>query len=134
MFSRNGEEFVVWLNMTHPNAYHQITAEYVENLKLCELIHRYGFYSTSHDGKTVMGILKYEQMREKRSANPTLEDKQEPPKCKRCNQPLPPEPEGKKGRPREHCLVCESFRNKERYRKWRKRINAACYVYSAIIG
>ena len=58
----NPNRFVAWFNKTHPGAYRPITAEDVENLKSCELIHRYGFYSTSQDGKIVMGILRYEQM------------------------------------------------------------------------
>ena len=67
MFIKSAEEFAAWFNMKYPGAYRRITVEDVENLKLCELIHRFGFYSISQDGKTVMGILKYEQLWDKRS-------------------------------------------------------------------
>ena len=67
MFIKSAEEFAAWFNMKYPGAYRRITAEDVENLKSRELIHRYGFYSISQDGTTVMGILKYEQLWDKRS-------------------------------------------------------------------
>ena len=115
------EKFARWFNDKYQGAYRKIDDEDVRDLTTCGLIGRYRYYSLSRDGETIRGILEYEHMREKRSAQPTLEDKQEPPKCKRCEQPLHPEPERKRGRPREYCRSCESLRNIERNRKWRKR-------------
>ena len=115
------DEFAEWFNNKYQGAYRKINTEDVRDMTTCGLIGRYRYYSLSQDGETVRGILEYEQLREKRSAKPTLEDKQEPLKCKSCKQPLPPEPESKKGRPKEYCISCESFRNKERYDRWRKR-------------
>ena len=115
------EQFAGWFNDKYPGAHRWITTQDVNDMTVCGLIGRYRYYSLSREGETVRGILAYEQMREKRSVKPILEDKQEPSKCKRCKQPLPPEPRGKKGRPREYCPGCESFRNKERYRRWRER-------------
>ena len=117
----NPDRFATLFNMKFPDAYRRITAEDVENLSRCELIHKYGYYHLAQDGKTIMGILEYEQMREKQSANQNKEDEQEPPICKMCEQPLPTQSEGKKGRPREYCSSCEPFRNKERYRTLREK-------------
>ncbi len=117
----NPEKFATWFNMKFPGAYRSITKDDIIDLSECGLIHRYGYFSLSQDLETIRAILQYEQKREKRSARPTLEDKQEPPKCKKCKQPLPPEPERKKGGPKEYCHSCESSRNAERYRSWRKR-------------
>lgn len=121
MFIKSPEEFATWFNEKYPGAYRRISTADVKNLIACELIHKYGLYSTSQDGKTVMAILQYEQMQEKESAKPTLEDKQEPPKCTRCEQPLPPESNIKTGRPKEYCYACTSFRNKDRQMKLRRR-------------
>jgi hypothetical protein len=120
MFINNSQKFADWFNEKYPGAPRQITAIDAESLKACQLIHRYGFYSTSDDGKTVMGILRYMQMMEQ---TPTQEDydKGEPRRCRMCGHPLPIEPEDKIGRPKEYCLDCESFRNKERKRKSRHR-------------
>ncbi len=115
------EKFAVWFNDKYQDAYRKINAEDVRDMTTCGLIGRYRYYSLSQDGETVRGILQYEQVREKRSAQPTLEEKQEPPKCNMCGELLPQQPEGKKGRPREYCSGCESSRNKERYRRCRKR-------------
>jgi hypothetical protein len=120
MFITDPKKFAEWFNMTHPDAYCQITVEDLENLKACELIHRYGFYSTSQDGKTVMGILKYEQMREK-TIGRGVATVGGVFTCKRCGQPLPVPSQKKRGRHKEYCCSCESSRVKERYRKWRKK-------------
>ena len=120
MFIRGAEEFVVWFNMKHPGAPRPITVVDVENLKACELIHRHGLYLTSEDGKTVMGVLKYAQMMERRTAQ-EANDEAEPKKCKMCGEPLPSKAQAKKGRPKQYCLACQSSRAAERYRKWQKR-------------
>ncbi|MFC1982991.1 hypothetical protein ACFLV5_04345 [Chloroflexota bacterium] len=117
----NSNRFATWFNITYPDAPRKITAEDVEDLKECELIHRYGFYSASQDGKTVMSILKYEQKRGKRSERKSNEDKSGPLMCKMCGQPLPVEPEGKSGRPKEYCPKCSRFRSRERQKKLRQR-------------
>ena len=120
MFDTSSGKFAALFNEKYPGAYRKVTAQDVRDMTTCCLIGRYGFYLRD-DLELVRGVLQYEQMREKRSAQPTLEDSQEPPKCKRCKQSLRPEPEGKRGRLREYCPSCEPFRNTERYRKWRKR-------------
>jgi len=125
MFINSSEKFAAYFNEKFPGVYRAITAEDALNLKSCELIHRYGFYGTSQDGKTVMGILKYEQIMESR---PTQEahDEMDPRQCKMCGQPLPPELESKTGRPKEYCSGCESLRNKDRQMKWRRRRRKHC--------
>jgi len=72
----------------------------------------------------VIGILQYEQLRQKREKKATDHEQDQPYCCKLCGEPLPPEPEGKRGRPREYCDDCESKRAKERNSKWRKRRKA----------
>jgi hypothetical protein len=120
MFINTSQNFAAWFNEKYPVAPRRITAVDVENLKACDLIYRHGFYRTSEDGKTVMGILKYEQLMERR---PTQEanDKAELQKFKMCGHDLPVELEDKTGRPKKYCLDCESFRNKERKRKSRRK-------------
>jgi len=65
--------------------------------------------------------LRYEQLRDKRIEKSEAEVITDVPRCKRCGEPLSPEPEGKKGRPNEYCPSCESFRARERYGKWRRK-------------
>ena len=116
------EKLAVWFNDRYQGAYRKIDAEDAREMTACGLICRYRYYSTSQDGETVRGILQYEQMREKRSAQQeSAEDKLELLECKMCKQPLPPEPENKAGRRKEYCSECESFRNKERQKKLRRR-------------
>ena len=117
----NPEKFATWFNMKFPGAYRSITKDDIIDLTECGLIHRYGHFSLSQDLETIRAILQYEKLWEKRSERESAEDKLEPPKCKKCKQPLPPKFEGKKGRPKEYCHSCESSRNAERYRSWRKR-------------
>jgi len=115
----NPNRFAAWFNMTYQGAHRRITTEDVEDMKACELIHRYGCYLRSLDGITVMGILKYEQMREKRSAQRATDEKPESASCRMCGQTIPTEPGGKTGRPREYCSDCEPVRNKARQKKLR---------------
>ena len=86
----------------------------------CGLIKRYGYYIRS-DIETIRSILQYEKLRDKRPQKLLVNEIPEPPRCKSCGQTLPPQPEGKVGRPKEYCDGCEPARNKERYRKWRSR-------------
>ena len=120
MFNKSPEKFAALFNEKYPGTYRQVTAQDVRDMTICCLIGRYECY-LKDDLEFIRGMLQYEQLREKRYARPTLEAKQEPPKCKRCAQPLPLEPEIKRGRPKEYCSICESLRNIERNRKWRKR-------------
>ena len=122
MFINSPGNFAAWFNEKYPGAYRATTAEDVRDMTTCGLIGRYRSYSKSQDGETVRGILQYEQMREQRSAQQkSVKDKLEPSKCKRCEQPLPPESDIKTGRHKEYCPGCESFRNKERQEKLRRR-------------
>lgn len=129
----NPDKFAITFNMTFPDDYRIITGQDVRDMTECGLIREYGGYYSRADLQRIRAVLQYEQVREKRSVKPAPEDKQEPPKCKRCQQPLPPEPERIKGRPREYCPSCESFRNTERYRRWRKKKRQHC-VESASRG
>ena len=123
MLFTNPREFAAWFNEKYTHAYRRITTKDANDMTVCGLIGRYGFY-VRDDLETIRGILEYEQLREKRSKQKSAEDKLEPPKCRMCCQPLPPQPEGKKGRPKEYCTSCESSRGMERYRKSRRRRQA----------
>ena len=116
----NPERYAEWFNLKYPGAPRRVTRTDIENIEACELIHRYGFYSTSEDGKTVMGILKYEQLIGRMPIQESR-DKTESKKCKMCGQPLPIEPKGKSGRPKQYCRTCSLLANKERQKKLRRR-------------
>ena len=131
--STNPAKFASWFNSVVPGAYRKITTQDIRDMETCGLIRRHGGYYHHTDLEMVRGILQYEQMREKRSAKEAKEDEHNLPSCKMCGLPLPIEPEGKKGRPREHCSNCELFRNKERNRKWRK-IKKGILIKSASSG
>ncbi|MFC1940218.1 hypothetical protein ACFLXO_06000 [Chloroflexota bacterium] len=117
----NPDKFAAWFNSVVPGAYRKITAQDTRDMTECGLIKCYGGYFSRVDLETVRALLRYEQMREKRSAQEALEYTKEPAKCKMCGQSLPPEPEDKAGRPKEYCSECESFRNNERQKKRRRR-------------
>ena len=68
------DKFASSFNDTIPGAYRRITALDVLNMKSCGLIGRSSYYGRA-DLETIRCILLYEQMREKRSAQPTLEEK-----------------------------------------------------------
>ena len=80
------DKFATEFNAVVPGAYRQITTEDVRDMTSCGLIARYGFYGRT-DIETVRIILLYEQMREERSRKACL--KEAPRMCKRCEQPLP---------------------------------------------
>ena len=115
------DRFAAVFNMTFPDAYRIITGQDVRDMTECGLIREHGGYYSRADLQRIRAVLQYEQMRQARSAKVTIKDKLESPKCKMCGKPLPLQSEGKKGRPREYCSNCESSRNKERYRRWRKK-------------
>ena len=124
MFITSPEKFTAWLNVKFPVAYRQITTQDIKDMIECGLIYRYNHFRLEKDHETVRGILQYEQLREQRKQKPPVrenERKIELSHCKMCEELLPQQTEGKKGRPREYCPSCEYFRNKERYREWWKR-------------
>lgn len=114
------EKFADYFNRKVPGAYRHITNKDVRLLTDCGLLRRHNYYSRS-DLETVRAILQYEQRRERIAQKPPVGERTEPPVCKLCGEPLPPQPEGKKGRPREYCISCESSRSRERNRKLRRR-------------
>ncbi len=115
MVSSDPKHFAEWFNHKYPGAYRQITYEDVKDMTDCGLIYRHKCYSGSEDGETIRGVLQYEQLRENRSL---LQDKEKkPPTCRRCRQPLPPNPEDNSGRHKEYCSNCEPQRNRERQKK-----------------
>lgn len=116
MYSTSPEAFADYFNAKVPYAYRGITSNDVLLMTECNLICRHGFYG-SQDLEVVRGILQYEQMREKRSARCATEEQQLPPSCKMCRQLLPAQSGGKKGRPREYCVECEPFRNRDRQQR-----------------
>ena len=118
------EDFADLFNAKVPGAYRSITAHDIRDMVDCGLIKKWGGFF-SDDLQTVIGILNYEQIREKRTKEQTREVVDEPPRCKLCGQVLLPKAEGKKGRPREYCTDCESSRTTMRSRKWRKKMQAA---------
>ena len=108
------DKFAALFNSMVPGAYRQVTAQDVQDMTRCGLIGRYGYYGRA-DIETVRAILQYEQIRRDREQQANVARK-----CKRCGEVLP-DCDGV-GRPKEYCAECESFRGKERWRKWyRKR-------------
>jgi len=123
-FTTNAQKFADLFNAKVPGAYRSITAQDIRDMVDCGLIKKWGgFYSD--DLQTVIGMLNYEQMREKRTKEQTREVVDEPTRCKLCGQVLLPKAEGKKGRPKEYCPGCESSRATMRGRKWRRKMKAA---------
>lgn len=120
----NPQKFADLFNAKVPGAYRQVTADDIQLLAECRLIKRYGFYDNT-DLQTVIGILNYEQLREKRTQQEKIEASGDPPPCRLCGKPLSKQPEGKKGRPHEYCPVCEPLRGRGRYQKWRRKMKAA---------
>lgn len=116
----NAERFAAQFNTKLPGAYRQITAQDVRDMTDCGLIKRYGYYIHS-DLETIMAVLQYEQLIEKRIKKPLNEGKLILPRCKMCGEQLLVQLEGKKGRPREYCQKCDKSRYKARYRRWRVR-------------
>ena len=118
------EDFADLFNAKVPGAYRQVTADDIRLLTQFGLIGRYNFYDTTYDVHTVIGILNYEQLREKRTQKERQEATDEPAQCRLCGKPLPIQTESKKGRPREYCTDCESSRATMRGQKWRSKMKA----------
>ena len=110
------DKFATWFNLKVPGAYRRITADDVRLLTECGLIGKYNYYGRL-DLETVRGILRYEQLREKRLQRPAPDDAGEAPCCKGCGQTL--SAESRVGRPKEYCAQCEPTRARLRSRKWR---------------
>ena len=115
------DKFAEWFNSVVPGAYRKIIAQDIRDLTKCGLIGRYGQYYRA-DLETVRATLLYELLRDERERKACLKDA--PKTCKRCDQPLSSQPNGRRGRPSEYCLDCEPFRGRERYGKWRNRQTA----------
>jgi hypothetical protein len=114
------EKFAKRFNDKVPGAYRQITTQDIRDMTECGLIKRYGHY-LNDDIQTVINILNYEQLRQKRVEKQEQEAIGEPPPCKLCGRPLPAPPEDKVGRPKEYCPNCAPLRATERYKKWRRK-------------
>lgn len=121
------DKFAAWFNSIVPGAPRRISAEDVGLLTKCGLVGCYGYYGHV-DLETVRGILQYESLREEKAQTQSSEASAEPPRCKHCGQPLPPKPEGKRGRPKEYCKECEFKRARLRNRKWRMKKRAGLTV------
>lgn len=113
-------KFVALFNSKLPGAYRPIDITDVTDLVECGLLKRYGFFIRC-DLQTVRAILQYEQLRQKRSQELTIEGQ----RCRMCGEPLLPQVEGKLGRPKVYCYNCDPLRFKERNRKWRRRRRVA---------
>ena len=120
-FIVRAEDFADLFNAKVLGAYRQVTANDIRLLTQFGLVCRYGFYDTRDDLQTVIGILNYEQLREKKTQQEKTKVIGDPSPCRLCGKPLSRQPEGKKGRPREYCPDCESSRPTMRYRKWREK-------------
>jgi hypothetical protein len=121
MFITNPEAFAEYFNKKYPGAYRRITAEDVNDMASCGLIHRYGFFSESMDGETVRAVLKYEQLRQNRQKRDEIRDAEGGIHCRRCGKLLLSQDKAKNGRRREYCHECEPYVLRERNQKWRKR-------------
>jgi hypothetical protein len=119
----NIKKFVSWLNDILPGVYRQITVQDAQLLTKLGLIGRYGYYG-HQDLETIRGLLRYEELREKRILKEEAQATIDVPRCTRCHQPLPPHPQDRRGRPIAYCATCQPYRNKERHRNWRRRKRA----------
>jgi len=120
MFITSPEKFVEWFRLEVPGAYRDLTSRDIRDMTNCGLIGRYGFY-IRQDFETGRAVLQYEQIWQQRIQKYSTEDKFEPPKCKRCAQPLTDRHKAKKRRRPEYCQQCEPLRARERYQKRRRK-------------
>jgi hypothetical protein len=109
IYTANPERFAEYFNKTVPGAYRKVDAEDIRDMTDCGLIKRYGFFG-NQDLQMAIGVLQYEQLFEKRKQKAIQQEQGQLHQCRLCGEPLPPQPEGKKGRPREYCDGCESKR------------------------
>jgi hypothetical protein len=131
VITSNPTRFAECFNTKVPEAYRKITSSEVRLMTECNLIGRYHCY-THQDLETVINMQQYERLREKLPAEQEKENKL--PSCKLCLKPLPLQPEGKAGRPKEYCLECESQRNQDRQKKLRHRRYNSMHVLTSNTG
>ena len=112
------DKFAEWFNQVVPGAHRSITAQDVRDMIECGLIGKCVYFYRS-DLLTVIAVFLYEQLLEERKQMARL--KNAPKTCKRCNQPLLTQPDGKKRRPKEYCPDCEPYRVRDRYEDWKER-------------
>jgi len=115
------EKFAAQINDMFAGEIRYISAADIIDMTKCGLIGCYQYYNLRSDGERIRGVLQYEKLREGRLLKIARQSKVVKLKCKSCRKSLPAELARKVGRPKEYCPSCESFRNTERYRKWRKR-------------
>lgn len=123
-FISSPEKFADLFNAKVLGAYRKVNVDDIREMTTCGLIHRYDCYDTINDLQTVIGILNYEQLREKRTHQEEMELIGNLPLCRLCGKPLPEQPEDKKGRRKEYCNACQSSRSTMRGRKWRRKMKA----------
>jgi len=118
--TRNPATFARWFNEKVPGAYRRLTGQDVYDMTRCGLIGRHDSYDDTVCIREAVDILNYELKRGERVRQEKKEESG-PPCCRLCGWPLPPETEGKTGRPREYCDKCEPARARERNAKWRNK-------------
>ena len=116
----NPKRFAETFNQECPGAYQTVTADDIRLMTECGIIGHYGCYGDS-DIRTIVGVFRYELLREKRIEKLQPNVIPEIRKCKICGNPLPNEPVSKHGRRKEFCTECESLRVRMRHRKWKER-------------
>jgi hypothetical protein len=114
------DKFVIQFNESVPGAHRLISEQDIRDMTKCGLIGKHGGYFRS-EIQTVIAILSYEELRNKRIQKCKTEIAGYIPTCKGCGQPLKIPPPEKKGRHREYCPGCEHSRSRERSRKWRTK-------------
>ena len=122
------DKFAAEFNSAVPGAYRKVDADDVRDMAECDLIGKYGYYGHV-DIQLVRAILLYEQLRQNRQKKDEIRDSDGAIHCRRCGAVLAAKPDGERGRPKEYCTNCESYRGRERYKKWRRRQVAVLSVY-----
>jgi len=112
--------FSSWFNTEVPGAYRSISAEDAHALTKFGLIGKHGFFSRD-DLQRVIGLLNYEQWREKQQVNGQKETILDLQKCKLCGEPVTNPADNARGRHKEYCKKCEPLRAKTRFKKWRMK-------------
>ena len=119
IMTTNPAKFAEEFKQRVPGAYRDITSNDIRLMTACDLIGHYGCYGES-DIRNIVGVLRYETLREKRIEKPQPSEISATRICKLCGNALPVEPAGNHGRHKEYCASCESARPRDRYRKWRQ--------------
>lgn len=119
----NPQKFADFFNAKVPGACRQVTVDDIRDVTTCGLIGKYREYIRL-DIETFRAVLQYEQLRQNRQKRDEIRDSDGSIRCRSCGVVLA-RPGGRRGRPNEYCADCEAFRGRERYRKWRRKIEAA---------